>query len=205
MLPSYDRRLQPATNKSIYSIGKPSESSDLISLHKENEIKQFESYSNSTKSPGTIEQVASFQCPFSKELEEINEQPIDSASIKQFAPMLTLKPKLISAVPKVSAIKPKADDSNIDILDELISIQSVLPKQVSEAQAIIPASTVSSKESAITNFDQWAIEDNIDVKDYKALLPHPVMTFPFELDVFQKRSIIRVEQGHVFIIISLYL
>jgi hypothetical protein len=205
MLPSYDRRLQPATNKSIYSIGKPSESSDLISLHKENEIKQFESYSNSTKSPGTIEQVASFQCPFSKELEEINEQPIDSASIKQFAPMLTLKPKLISAVPKVSAIKPKADDSNIDILDELISIQSVLPKQVSEAQAIIPASTVSSKQSAITNFDQWAIEDNIDVKDYKALLPHPVMTFPFELDVFQKRSIIRVEQGHVFIIISLYL
>jgi hypothetical protein len=205
MLPSYDRRLQIATNKSIYSIGKPNESSDLISLHKENEIKQFESYSNSTRSSGTVGLIASYKCPFSKELEEIIEQPIDITSMKQFAPMLALKPILNTIIPKAPEIKPKAQDSNIDILDELISIQRVLPKQISEAQAIVPASTVSSKPSVITNFDQWAIEDNIDVKDYKVLLPHPVLTFPFELDVFQKRSIIRVEQGHVFFIISLCL
>ena len=201
MLPSYDRRLQLSTNKAIYSIGKPSESSDLISQHKENELQQFEAYSQYPKSSGTIDQIATYKCAFSNELDDIKEQPVDIQSIKQFTPMLTLKPKATTLIPKKVDMQSKIESPNIDILDELISIQSVLPKQVHQSIAIVPSTTVSAKPLSMTSFDHWAIEDDIDVKDYKSLLPHPVLTFPFELDVFQKRSIIRVEQGHVIILL----
>ena len=40
----------------------------------------------------------------------------------------------------------------------------------------------------------FAEEDNIDISNYD-LIKEPATKFPFELDIFQKRSIIRLEQG----------
>ena len=39
----------------------------------------------------------------------------------------------------------------------------------------------------------YAIDDVIDIKDFDNITA-PAMTFPFELDIFQKRSIIRLEK-----------
>jgi antiviral helicase SKI2 len=48
--------------------------------------------------------------------------------------------------------------------------------------------------------NQYAIEDNIDVKNFDSVVPVPVIQYPFILDEFQKRAIIRLEQKqNVFI------
>lgn len=41
-----------------------------------------------------------------------------------------------------------------------------------------------------------AVDDKIDVKEYDKII-EPAITFPFELDIFQKRSIIRLENHEV--------
>lgn len=42
----------------------------------------------------------------------------------------------------------------------------------------------------------WYVMDNLDVnKPLKELIPNPVVDFPFELDPFQKRALVRIEQG----------
>lgn len=48
--------------------------------------------------------------------------------------------------------------------------------------------------------DVWAVEDNVDVSDFASLVPDPAVSWPFELDVFQKRAIYRLERGeNVFV------
>ena len=43
------------------------------------------------------------------------------------------------------------------------------------------------------NMQKWAIEDNLDISDFSNKIKDPPITFPFELDEFQKRSILRLE------------
>jgi antiviral helicase SKI2 len=48
--------------------------------------------------------------------------------------------------------------------------------------------------------DVWAISDTVDVSDFDNLVRDPALKFPFELDVFQKRAIYRLECGkNVFV------
>ena len=42
--------------------------------------------------------------------------------------------------------------------------------------------------------NQYAVEDEIDVKIFEAVVPVPVIKYPFLLDEFQKRAIMRLEQ-----------
>jgi len=44
-----------------------------------------------------------------------------------------------------------------------------------------------------------AEDDKIDIKEFETI-PELAMTFPFELDVFQKRSVIRLERHQVILI-----
>ena len=43
------------------------------------------------------------------------------------------------------------------------------------------------------NMQKWAIEDDLDISDFSNKIKDPPITFPFELDEFQKRSILRLE------------
>ncbi|KAL0227919.1 hypothetical protein RCL1_004062 [Eukaryota sp. TZLM3-RCL] len=43
---------------------------------------------------------------------------------------------------------------------------------------------------------EWSVLDTVDVSDFHQKIPFPAINFPFELDPFQKRSILRLEQGH---------
>ena len=41
----------------------------------------------------------------------------------------------------------------------------------------------------------WAITDRIDTTNFKTDLPHPALTYPFELDSFQKEAILHLENN----------
>lgn len=49
--------------------------------------------------------------------------------------------------------------------------------------------TTAKKESL------WGIVDNSDMSHFRSLVPHLAQEFPFELDDFQKRSIVHLERG----------
>jgi antiviral helicase SKI2 len=56
---------------------------------------------------------------------------------------------------------------------------------------------VASKDNAKTR-KSWAITDYIPIasnSDFHALLPNPALTFPFELDDFQKQALLRLERS----------
>ena len=40
------------------------------------------------------------------------------------------------------------------------------------------------------------MEDKIDMSRFKEMVPNPAISYPFELDDFQKRAIYRLEQGN---------
>ena len=43
---------------------------------------------------------------------------------------------------------------------------------------------------------QWFVEDKIDMSRFKEMVPNPAISYPFELDDFQKRAVYRLEQGN---------
>jgi antiviral helicase SKI2 len=42
----------------------------------------------------------------------------------------------------------------------------------------------------------WVVMDNEDVKNFNQKVPEPAISYPFELDEFQKRAVLRLEQGN---------
>lgn len=51
-----------------------------------------------------------------------------------------------------------------------------------------------------TDEDIWAVHDNVDVTDFGSLVPDPALDYPFDLDVFQRRAIFRLERNeNVFV------
>lgn len=42
---------------------------------------------------------------------------------------------------------------------------------------------------------EWVIVDQTEVSDFSNLLPSPLLSYPFELDAFQKRSILHLERS----------
>jgi superfamily II RNA helicase len=48
----------------------------------------------------------------------------------------------------------------------------------------------------LTEKKVFAVDDPIDIKEYDNI-KEPALTFPFDLDIFQKRSIIRLERHEV--------
>ena len=42
--------------------------------------------------------------------------------------------------------------------------------------------------------DSWALLDESDVSNFASRMPAPALSFPFELDDFQKRALLRLEQ-----------
>ncbi|KAK8797128.1 hypothetical protein WA158_004338 [Blastocystis sp. Blastoise] len=54
---------------------------------------------------------------------------------------------------------------------------------------------LSDSKLSISNTLTWCITDTQNVNNMNLLIPHMALTFPFELDTFQKRAIYRVERG----------
>jgi hypothetical protein len=41
----------------------------------------------------------------------------------------------------------------------------------------------------------WAVTTSLNVKDFHSVVPNPAITYPFELDGFQKQAVARIEKG----------
>lgn len=53
----------------------------------------------------------------------------------------------------------------------------------------------NTKWRAALNADEHAAIDIVDVSDFRTLVPEPAIDYPFELDPFQKRAVIRLERN----------
>jgi antiviral helicase SKI2 len=77
--------------------------------------------------------------------------------------------------------------------------RAMAEKEKSSSTSIhLPLSTGSSDDQKNTkNRKSWAVTDYIpltDNSDFHTLCPNPALTFPFELDDFQKQAILRLEK-----------
>jgi len=58
----------------------------------------------------------------------------------------------------------------------------------------------SSKKGKSKAEDLWATNDNMDVSDFHSMIPDMAIEYPFDLDVFQKRAVYRLERDeNVFV------
>ena len=58
------------------------------------------------------------------------------------------------------------------------------------------ATNVSNRGMTLSSKDKiWGVVDNSDTSNFRHLVPHPAQEFSFELDDFQKRSIVHLERG----------
>lgn len=100
--------------------------------------------------------------------------------------------------------------SSIEATKEVIGATGPVPQAFKDrylscfAQTDLDAAQLpSNQEVSISRSENKflnAIEDKVDVSDFSRLLPDPAIIYPFELDVFQKRAVLRVEQGeNVFV------
>ena len=80
----------------------------------------------------------------------------------------------------------ESDDDNINEEDEAEKDDSVDIKEKEEQEKM-------DFQTRHKNMQKWAIEDNIDIKEYDNIKDPPIK-FSFTLDEFQKRSIIRLEK-----------
>lgn len=56
-------------------------------------------------------------------------------------------------------------------------------------------SNVSNRGVKTSSGSRWAVVDTCDMAQFSELVPHMAQEFPFELDDFQKRSIVHLERG----------
>ena len=90
------------------------------------------------------------------------------------------------------------------LLFELLSLDQPA-RAFAKSSSVIPihppvssiGTTASSKDNPKTR-KSWAVTDYIPIasnSDFHALLPNPALTFPFELDDFQKQALLRLERS----------
>lgn len=98
------------------------------------------------------------------------------------------------------------DDDNIDDMDAFIT-ELMQSTTVSKVEHSIKT---SQKKSAAVNIhnplhlaDQrqpdkdrksWAVTTSLNLKDFHSVVPNPAITYPFELDGFQKQAVARLER-----------
>lgn len=110
--------------------------------------------------------------------------------------------------PQISVSK-QADDSAVDDVDVLLSeihntLQSPFDSSRKHADSSAPLihppinteRANNKKDSAFRK--SWAVTEYIPItsfSDFHTLLPNPALTFPFELDDFQKQAVLRLERS----------
>ncbi len=108
--------------------------------------------------------------------------------------------------PTPKASEPLSPEDGVDsLLSEMnYTLQSPIDRAMAEKKSSSstsihsPLSTSSSDDQKnAKNRKSWAVTDYIpltDNADFHTLCPNPALTFPFELDDFQKQAILRLEK-----------
>lgn len=109
-------------------------------------------------------------------------------------PILPAVPDLAFETPSTSS--PPATPSPAESLSPAGSFSRA--KQLLAAKSVRApgfVSNVSNRGVKTSSGSSWAIVDNCDMAQFRELVPHMAQEFPFELDDFQKRSIVHLERG----------
>lgn len=83
----------------------------------------------------------------------------------------------------------------IDIILKDLKIDDEPLNSPSEVGVLAKAES-SVSASSENRRQQWFVEDKIDMSRFKEMVPNPAISYPFELDDFQKRAVYRLEQGN---------
>lgn len=89
--------------------------------------------------------------------------------------------------------KPELLDISLDELLEMDTysyINDQKEKQRLQAQKTSAAKTTSGSQGT-----EWAHPDVLDVSKFNDLLPNPAISYPFELDEFQKKAVVHLENS----------
>lgn len=87
---------------------------------------------------------------------------------------------------------------DLDDFDIIIKDSTALKRLESQNEEKEQASQLGAAESSesATKRQAWFEEDKIDMSRFHEMIPNPAITYPFELDNFQKRACYRLEQGN---------
>ena len=90
----------------------------------------------------------------------------------------------------------KKADQDIDILLDELTTPSTLGKRSTSSKhpLLLQSSTSTSSKTKSNPPKSWAITKLLDITNFHTLIPNPAMTFPFELDDFQKQAVLRLER-----------
>jgi superfamily II RNA helicase len=76
------------------------------------------------------------------------------------------------------------------------SAEAIAAAEAAEADEAAEAAAAEAEARAADDSDKdWAVVDESDVGDFALRVPYPAATYPFELDAFQKRAVLRLEQA----------
>ena len=107
-------------------------------------------------------------------------EPVTSELVTTDTPVAQPKPKEV----------PISDLSGAKLASK---IRQLLQIQTAEKSFV---SNVSNRGIKVNNREScWGIVDETDMTHFHEMVPHIAQNFPFELDAFQKRSIVHLERG----------
>ena len=95
------------------------------------------------------------------------------------------------------------DVNDIDaFLDEIVATKTVSrveqvmisKKRASSNINIHNPLTIAEETKSTKDRKSWAVTTQLDVSDFYSVIPNPAITYPFELDGFQKQAIARLER-----------
>lgn len=120
------------------------------------------------------------------------------------SPSLNVGPS-IPELTRRFADKASVDDGGLEIddldaeLDEALGYGDAI--KAAQAQTFSTRSRRKKRAASLgVKEETWGILDSSDVSDFRSLVPDPALSFPFELDDFQKRAIVHIENNeHVFV------
>ena len=105
-----------------------------------------------------------------------------------------------SNAPAASAAleEPKAEAANSTLSKESYNnlktkASSFLDIQISSQKSFVQ--NVSNRGISSNTVPMYGIKDTSDMSNFHKMVPHPAQIYPFELDDFQKRSIVHLERG----------
>jgi superfamily II RNA helicase len=123
-------------------------------------------------------------------------------------------PPLCAAAPKSESTSEVAgEDADISEEDFWKIVNRLNPTEappaqqqsISSSSGAGGSSLVAKKKRVAKKNDEqddmkWAVPQGMDVSNFTELVPNPALTFPYELDTFQKEAIVHLERGEsVFI------
>jgi hypothetical protein len=102
--------------------------------------------------------------------------------------------------------EPIENDDEIEDIDLLLSELNSSSKASMLEQALLvkkrKSSELNVKNQILVKSDvgdaerkSWAVTTQLPIKDFHSLVPNPAISYPFELDDFQKQAVVRLERG----------